>query len=145
MIKVMNWGKGIVAGVVVFMLFILGMCIYMFMAPNDEYDHQYYEKGLTFNYDYDREVQVTKDHAAPLIQSDAQYMKITFKQPVADGMVTLNRPSDAAMDKVFSLKSDQQNEVVIPLKQITAGKWQLVFEWESNHKKYLYQQAIYLK
>ncbi len=63
----MNWGKGIIAGMIIFVLFIAGMCIYMFTSPQDDFDQQYYEKGLTFNHDYDREQQVTKDHAEPLI------------------------------------------------------------------------------
>ncbi len=41
----MNWGKGIITGMIIFMLFILSMCIYMFRMPADEYDHQYYEKA----------------------------------------------------------------------------------------------------
>lgn len=141
----MNWGKGIVLTLIAFMLFILTMCYRMFTAPVDDYDHQYYEKGLSFNKDYDKEVQVYKDHAVPVIKSDADNIKLTFAQQVTSGKITLGRPSDYTMDRVYNLKVNAQNEFIIPLQKVSRGHWLLVFNWESNNKKYLYQQGINLK
>ncbi|MDR3695969.1 FixH family protein [Mucilaginibacter sp.] len=141
----MNWGKGIVLTLIAFMLFILTMCYRMFTAPVDDYDHQYYEKGLTFDKDYNQEVQVYKDHAVPVIKSDEDNIKLTFAQQVTSGKVTLGRPSDYTMDKVYDVKVNAQNEFTIPLQKVSKGHWLLVFNWESNHKKYLYQQGINLK
>jgi len=140
----MNWGKGIIAGMIIFMLFIIGMGIYMFSVPVDEYDHQYYENGLNFNHDYDREAQVGKDHAQPLIQVIGHHIKFTFAQPVK-GKIKFMRPSDPALDRFFKLDSSEGNEIEVPLASIAAGQWQLVLEWESNHKAYLYHQEVYIK
>lgn len=141
----MNWGKGIVTVLILFMAFIITLAVFMFTAPDDDYDHQYYEKGLSFNRDYDQQVQVYHDHAQPVIGISAQDVTITFAQPVANGNITFSRPSDSRLDKTFSLKCDAQNKVVIPRNQLLHGKWQLAFGWESNHKKYMYQKGIYLK
>jgi len=141
----MNWGKGITLTMVAFVLFILTMCYRMFTAPVDDYDHQYYEKGLSFDKDFDREVRVYKDHAVPKIKLEADNIQLTFSQPVTGGKVTLNRPSDYKLDRVYDLKTNAANEFNIPVPKITTGHWLLVFEWESNHKQYLYQQAIKLK
>ncbi|HWZ05268.1 MAG TPA: FixH family protein [Mucilaginibacter sp.] len=141
----MNWGKAIALTMVAFMLFILTMCYRMFTAPVDDFDHQYYEKGLSFDKDYDREVQVYKDHAVPSIKSDGDDIQLTFSQPVSGGKVTLNRPSNYKMDRVYDLKLNAQNEFDIPLTKIAGGHWLVVFEWESNHKQYLYQHGITLK
>jgi len=140
----MNWGKGIILGMVVFMLFIISMCVYMFMVPADEYDHQYYEKGLTFNHDYDLEVQVVKDHAKPIIQISKDDVVITFINAVK-GKVTFARPSDATFDRTFTLVSGPQNEVIIPTKGIAPGRWRLVFNWKAGEKEYLYQEEIYVQ
>jgi hypothetical protein len=137
----MNWGKGIVGGMIVFMLFILGMCIYMFIAPADDYDHQYYEKGLSFNHDYDREQQVSKDHAQPMITMTGDSITFLFSQPVT-GSVKFQRPSSTDMDKIFKLDGKQ---VTIVSAAIKPGPWQLVFDWTSNNKAYLYQHEIYVK
>jgi hypothetical protein len=140
----MNWGKGIIAVLALFILFISGMSIYMFMAPVDDYDHQYYEKGLTFNHDYDREKQVVKDHARPLIAIINHHINITFAQPVL-GKIKFMRPSDNTLDKVFNLNSGVGKYVDLSLATIVGGEWQLEMEWESNHKAYLYHQEVFIK
>ncbi|MGZ3763810.1 MAG: FixH family protein [Mucilaginibacter sp.] len=140
----MNWGKGIIIGMAVFVLFIVGMCIYMVASPTDDFDHQYYEKGLSFNHDYDREEQVTKDHAEPIIRLNNQNIDLKFVQPVK-GTVTFMRPSSTVSDKVYALNSGNNNEIDIPIEPLAAGKWQLVFEWTSNNKAYLYQQEVFVK
>ena len=126
------------------MLFILGMCVYMFRMPADEYDHQYYEKGLSFNKDCDRAQQVYKDHAQPVINQVGDHLIIQFKTPVS-GKVTFIRPSNKASDKAFQLKSGEDNKVAILLTSVQKGQWQVMLEWENEHKSYLYQQEIYIK
>lgn len=140
----MNWGKGIIAGMIIFMLFILSMCIYMFRMPADEYDHQYYEKGLSFNKDYDREQQVSKDHAQPSISQVGDHLVIRFKAPAA-GKISLIRPDDKSSDAAYPLQSGENNIVMILLTPIKKGQWQIMLEWESYHKAYLYQQEIYIQ
>jgi hypothetical protein len=140
----MNWGKGIVTGMIIFMLFILSMCIYMFRMPADEYDHQYYEKGLSFNKDYEREQRVVSAHAAPLINQEGTHLVIKFKTP-ASGKISLIRPADKASDKAYPLQSGEDNKVFILLNDIKKGQWQVMLEWEHDHKSYLYQQEVYIK
>jgi nitrogen fixation protein FixH len=140
----MHWGKGIIVILAVFILFISGMSIYMFMAPADDYDHQYYEKGLAFNHDYDREAQVVKDHARPLIVLVGHLVRLTFAQPVK-GKIKFMRPDDNTLDKAFNLNSGTGNEVELATDKFTPGQWQLELQWQSNHKDYLYHQEVYIK
>ena len=138
----MNWGKGIIAGMAAFMLFILSMCIYMFNAPTDDYDHQYYEKGMSFNKDHDREEQVVKDHAEPVITQTGNQLRIVFTQ-LPTGNICFMRPSDKTLDKSFKLANNNATE--IDLQNIAKGPWQLTLEWESNHKAYLYHKEVFIK
>lgn len=140
----MNWGKGIIGGMVLFMLFIISMCVYMFMAPEDGYDHQYYEKGLNFDKDFIKERQVETDHAQPLIGVSGKTVRITFIKP-ASGIIKFIRPSNQILDKEFKLDSTVGREITIPVQSMAVGRWQLVLNWESNRKAYLYQQEIYIK
>lgn len=140
----MNWGKGIIAGMILFMLFILGMCFYMFAAPLDDYDHEYYEKGLTYNQYYNKEVQVIKDHAQPVIKISGDYLFFKFKEP-AVGTVRLQRPSDNSLDKIYRFNSGESDDVQISIKSIAKGRWLLVFDWQSNQKAYTYQKGISIK
>jgi hypothetical protein len=71
----MNWGKATVLILIVFVLFIGGMSVYMFRSPKDDYDPQYYEDGINFDHDYNRETQVNKDHAQPAIRINTDSIK----------------------------------------------------------------------
>jgi len=140
----MNWGKGLIAGMTVFMLFIISMCVYMFRMPADEYDHQYYEKGLNFDRDFDKEKQVVTDHAQPVINVEDGQARITFKTP-ANGTARFIRPSSEALDKTFQLKTTADNSANLALNGLVTGKWMVVLDWKSGDKAYLYQQEVYLK
>ncbi len=140
----MNWGKATVLVLITFVLFIGGMSFYMFRAPADDYDHQYYEDGLNFDHDYNREKQVAKDHAQPVITVDTCCIKFSFFQPVK-GHVKFMRPSSDVRDTTFALENAGGLPIEVLTKHMAKGKWQLVFEWKSNHKDYLYHSEIYIK
>ncbi|WP_413668297.1 FixH family protein [Mucilaginibacter sp. Mucisp86] len=140
----MNWGKGIIMGMAIFMLFILSMCIYMFNVPVDDYDHQYYEKGMSFNKDHNREEQVIKDHAEPVITQQGDRLSIAFSMP-ATGRISFMRPSDKTQDKAFQFNNGAGKTASISLKDMAKGPWQLILEWESCHKAYLYHKEVFIK
>ena len=140
----MNWGKGIIIILAVFILFISGMAIYMFASPEDDYDHQYYEKGLAFDHDYNREKQVVIDRAQPVIALTNGSLKLTFAQPV-NGKIKFTRPSDNTLDRTLNLNSDTGKVVEIPLNKFAPGEWQLELDWQSNHRDYLYHKEVYIK
>ncbi len=139
----MNWGKGIIAGMIVFMLFIIAMGIYMFTVPTDDYDHQYYEKGLSFNNDFNKERQVSIDNAQPVIIANKKAISLTFTVP-AKGKVKFVRPSDNRQDREYDFNTSDK-VFTLSRKDIPDGEWQVVINWQSNDKAYLYQQKFYLK
>jgi len=129
---------------IIFILFITAMGVKMFMLPGDDYDHQYYEKGLTFNRDYDREKQVTTDQAAPVIEQVGQNLVLTFKTPLT-GTIRFERPSDQLQDRSFPLQPDADNSVLLPINKLATGKWQLTLNWQHQSKDYLYHQEITIR
>ncbi len=140
----MNWGKITVIILTAFVLFIGGISYVMFTSPADDYDHQYYEDGLNFDHDYNRERQVTKDNAQPAIQIDTCCIKFTFPQ-VVKGNVRFVRPSSDAKDVSYPLDNKAGGPVEIVTTKMKKGKWQLIFAWESSHKAYLYHKEVYIK
>ena len=140
----MNWGKATTLVLITFVLFISGLSYFMLSAPNDEYDHQYYENGLNFDHDYIRERQVVTDHAQPVIDVDTCCIKFTFPQ-IIKGEVKMLRPSSDVRDTSFALDNKNGGPIEILTKHLAKGKWQLVFDWKSKNKAYLYQQEVYIK
>lgn len=139
----MNWGKGIIGGMIVFMLFIILMCVYMFTMPTDDYDKKYYEKGLSFDQDYNREKQVITDNAQPTIEADSCCIEVTFPQHII-GQVKLSRPASTILDSVIAIDNKNGQPVQILTANMPKGKWQLTFNWTTNNKAYLYQKEVYL-
>lgn len=140
--NMMNWGKGIVIGMTCFVAFIVSLGVFMFMQP-DDYDQQYYEKGLAYDKDYGKEKQVITDHAQPLINLQDTALTITFHQP-AHGQINFVRPSDRHLDKIINLETGMLNKSLIPISRLATGQWQLELSWTSDGKAYLYKQEIYI-
>lgn len=60
-------------------------------------------------------------------------IKISFCHPV-EGKVRFRHPNNGRIVKSMKIYSNEDCEVEIPLKGITAGLWDFVFEWEYADK-----------
>lgn len=137
----MNWGKTIVISLSTFIIFIAGMSIYMLASPQDDYDQDYYEKGLSFDKDYAREENVVKYHAQPQIQLSSYAVEVAFTGK-ATGTIKFERPSDNQMDKIYQVNA---LKLTVPVTNLATGKWQVIVDWKSNGRPYLYQHEITIK
>ncbi len=138
----MNWGKGIVLGMIVFVIFITAMGINMFLQP-DDVDNEYYEKGLAFDADYNREKQVVTDKLQPTILFADNAMRLKFVKAVKC-KISLIRPSDRRLDQTFISVSNKANEIDIATAALAKGPWQLALEWTGDNRKYLFKQEVML-
>ena len=139
----MNWGKGLVIGMLLFIGFIVSMSFYMFSMPADDYDHQYYEKGLNFNKDYAKEKQVETDMAQPVIKQLNGELSVEFIQPAA-GTIRLINPLGKSKDRMFLLNTNAGTRASIPLNKLSAGRWAIRIDWNSGNKGYLFQKDLYI-
>ena len=136
----MNWGKGLIIGLVAFMTFISVLVIQMFRTAEDSFDKDYYEKGLTYDIDYQQKQQVINDKATPNILQTDDFISIKFTS-VDSGTVNFKRPSDSKKDQIFFF--DNAN-VLIPRPSLEKGEWKIIIHWTANQKKYLYETNMYM-
>ena len=136
----MNWGKGLVIGLGLFMSFVIFLVVMMFQAPDDSYDKDYYEKGLAYDKEFDQKKQVIQDQATPEVQVNDEFIYISFKG-LTKGSVEFKRPSDKALDKTFELKDKQ---VQIPRTSLTKGEWKLIMRWQNQDKSYWHEENLFL-
>lgn len=139
----MNWGKGMAIVMILFIIFIVGMSCYMFNMPADDYDHQYYEKGLNYNKDYVKEKQVVTDKAQPIIKQVNGEISVEFKQP-AIGIIKLITPLGKSNDVTFPLNTGSGIYANVPLIKLSTGRWAIRIDWHSGNKSYLFQQDLYI-
>jgi hypothetical protein len=138
----MSWGTKLMIGMLCFMSFIVVLGVLMFNSKTDALvDTDYYEKGLDYDKDYNRKVQVQSDNARPEIRLSADHLILSFKAAAA-GELRLLRNSDKKMDRRIAINTNAQHQVGIPLSGIAKGPWRIIISWESNGKAYLYEQEV---
>lgn len=142
----MNWGTKIVLGMVAFMLFIIGMVVYMFKVHGNDalVDENYYEKGIDYDREYNAKQNVLDDEKEPEITITKTQIIIQLKDS-ASYEIKLMRPSTTKDDirKRGSTIGDN-HLVLIDRQNMPAGLWFLELEWLSKSKSYLFKKDLKL-
>lgn len=136
----MNWGKGLMIGLGLFMAFVIFLVVMMFRSPDDTFDKDYYEKGLAYNDEFKAKKQVFDDGATPKVTMRQDVLFVNFIA-LDSGKVEFWRPSNKAMDKSFDLNT---TEVKIPILVLTKGQWKMIAKWKVGEKAYLYEKNIFI-
>lgn len=140
----MNWGTKIVLGMAAFMLFIIGMVVYMFKTHGNDalVEEDYYEKGINYDQEYEAKSNTLNDNATPIIKVNKNQLIVQIKDP-ADYKLTLMRPSAADKDVKSTGKTvGDSNLIIIDAAKLDKGLWSLKLEWRSNGKDYLFKKDI---
>lgn len=137
----MNWGKGIILGMIVFMGFIISLVVFMIRSSDDNYDKDYYEKGINYNLEFKEKQQVIEDSIIPQLNLSNQVLDIKFKQ-AEKGIIYLKRPSNGNLDRQLNFVG---KKVYIPLNKLKKGHWQIVINWYWHQKKYYYESKFFVE
>ncbi|MFC5283910.1 FixH family protein [Pedobacter alpinus] len=136
----MNWGKGLVIFLAAFMIFISVLVVKMFSSAEDNFDKDYYEKGLAYDKEYDLKQNVINDKVEPTVSQNDDYVSIRFNA-VDSGVVAFKRPSSQLKDQVFTFKD---SVVQIPKTNFEKGEWKMVMNWSANQKNYLFYTNLFM-
>ena len=142
----MNWGTKLVLGLAAFMLFVIGMVVYMFSVHGNDslVDEDYYEKGLDYNKEYDAKTNTITDKAEPIIKVEASKIIIQLKDS-ATYELKINNASKAKEDK--SSKGNtigDANLIIVDTEGMKSGLLALELKCESNQKRYQFNKNITL-
>jgi hypothetical protein len=138
----MDWGKSIALFLGVFILLIVGLSFYLMSRPSDDYDPDYYQKGLNFEKDYIREQQVFIDGVAPRFAQKNNMLNIQFKTSCV-GKIKFIRPSSGKLDTNFLINTGLGTRWSLNGDFLAKGNWQMILEWTKNRRSYLVHQEIY--
>lgn len=144
----LNWGKGIVIAIILFVSFIMFFVIKM--TTSVEYDHdlvteKYYEKELKYQEKIDAS-QNAKDLGEKIVfERTADGLIITFPKQLQgknlEGKVFLYRPSDKQLDFEVPL-SKVQNYLLVPDNRLLDGRWNISIELKHEKKDYFFKEEI---
>lgn len=142
----MNWGTKIVLGMAAFMLFIVGMVVYMFRVHGNDalIDNDYYEKGVNYDKEYNAAQNVFIDKAIPAITITDNQIIIRLTDS-ASYDIRLMRPTTGKDD--YNLKGKtlgDNNLILVDRKNMHLGVWLLELKWVANEKEYSFKKSIKL-
>jgi len=138
----MNWGTKLTIGMILFMGFIVTLVALMIKPHETDslIENDYYEKGQTFDLDYNASRNASQDQMLPLIQTDEIGVSILFPRAVTY-KILLRSLADSNFDK--TIKGDSaRKEVFIPANELKSGSWLLRIQYNAGQKDYLYQNKI---
>lgn len=138
----MNPGKWIVVAFVLFAAFIATLVTVCMRQDISLVATDYYKKELVYQEQIERMNNTEKLIHKPVIRIAGSAMKVTFDstQRVQQGELQLFCPSNAHMDRTFTLKPDQR-EFDQDISGLTAGMYRVKLFWTMNGKDY-YQEEI---
>jgi len=140
----MNWGVKIFITLLIFIMAAVGTGIYMVSQDHDTLvEDDYYEKGLTFDSQYDHKTNVEQFDAKPQIVINNHSLEITFQQNGNKGTIDFQRTSDSSLDKQIPFSTNTKN-YNLPLEGVSTGKWKILINWEHDNTPFLFEQNIYI-
>jgi nitrogen fixation protein FixH len=145
-----NWGKGIVIAIVLFMSFIL---YFVFKVQSDsKYDNelvveQYYQKEQTFENDMMKEQNAQNLAENVLLTNEASAIKVTFPKDYdyskITGKVSFYRPSSQKLDFEIPI-SLASPYLLIPKNNLADGRWDISIDWSYEGVNYLNKEIVNL-
>lgn len=140
----MNWGKGIIIGMVLFMGFIITLVTIMMRQKVDLVQEDYYQQELEYNKQYDAESNYLSARKTIEIGSNADTLLLHFPVDFQTGKATiqLQRPNNKEQDLAFTIDAGEQ--VKIPLKRIEKGQFKCIVSGIYRGKAYQTSQQLVL-
>ncbi len=143
-----NWGTGLVIGMVLFIGFILFFVIKISTDKKYDYDlvtEEYYKKEMVYQNEIDAEKNSHSLEGAISGEKTAEGWMLTFPKNIdyakIEGTVFLYRPSNKQLDFQLPLKLSSPN-LLIPDQSLVGGRWNTIVQWRYEGKDYLYKNEI---
>lgn len=143
-----NWGTGLVVGMVAFMGFILVLVTWMMTDKKFDHDlvtEEYYKQEMALPAELLAEQNVA-DLKIPMRSEKVKggyevYFPQEFDDKKLTGTVFLYRPSNKLLDFEFPLEVSN-SRLLIPDSRLVGGRWNITISWTADGKNYLLKKQI---
>lgn len=144
-----NWGTGIVIGMLAFISFI--MYFVVTMMSSSDYDHDlvvedYYKAELHYQQDIDAQENAFALNEQISLERRGESLIIIFPEGIdlenTMGMVSLYRPSNKKLDFSIPFSEIKSSEFEIPADQLVNGRWNVKVTWKNDEKEFMYKTEI---
>ena len=144
-----NWGTGIVIGMLAFISFI--MYFVVTMMSSSDYDHDlvvedYYKAELHYQQDIDAQENALALNEQISIRRKGESLIVLFPEGIdlekTTGMVSLYRPSNKKLDFNIPFSEIKSSEFEIPADQLVNGRWNVKVTWQNSEKEFMFKSEI---
>lgn len=138
----MNWGKGIIVALALFVGFILFLVITLMSQDVDLVSEDYYKQEIDYEARIQKEQNGLNSAAKIKIVDQKSFVIIQLPDSIAltNVFVNLKRPNDEKLDKSFKIEGTKT--FMLPKASLEKGKYDLTIEYTMNQKDCLLQQKI---
>lgn len=139
----MDWGKGIVLTITVFVALIMTMVIISVRMDGIELvTENYYEEEINYQSRIDQS-NSANNLKREIISYDSQSKNIELTLPNGTkGSLELFRPSDSSLDQVIDLNISHEGKTNVSLNQLKPGFWTVKLKWSEKGKMYYQEEKI---
>jgi hypothetical protein len=141
----MNWGKGIIIAMALFMGFILTLVITLMRQDVDLEIDDYYNKELVFNEQYNAQQNYMDATEKITFNVTTDSLFVIFPKDLQTGAakIQLQRPNNKQQDAVFDVQAT--DKVYIPTKSLPKGVFNCTITGKRNGKMYENNHSLKLK
>ncbi|MCH4824469.1 FixH family protein [Gramella lutea] len=144
-----NWGTGLVIGMVAFITFI--MYFVVTMMSSSDYDHDlvvedYYKEELHYQQDIDAEKNALAMDQKINLRREGSKLILQFPGDMdltkLEGNVNFYRPSNKLLDFNIPLSDIKGQELEVPEATLIQGRWNIKVYWQKEGKEFLFKEEI---
>jgi len=144
-----NWGTGLVIGMVAFISFI--MYFVVTMLSSKEFDHDlvvedYYKAELHYQQDIDAERNALGMNERIRLENINSEIIIYFPEEIdlklLEGQVNFYRPSNKKLDFSILFSEIESNTFKVSSEKLVDGRWNVSVNWKQDGKEFLFKKEI---
>lgn len=139
----MNWGKGLMIGMALFMSFILYMVFTLMSKSVDLESEDYYKKELAYESEIAqmRNSSSLEDEVKIYKENDFVVVELPASLQVDKSFVEFKRPNNEKKD--FDLTNKDSKRILHPLTRMESGLYKVNIQFSAEGKEYLVKSTFY--
>jgi len=141
-----NWGTGIVIGIIVFVVISVSMTVIFMTQDVDLVADKYYENSLQYQVEIDKQSRTKSLDEQVKINFNGEIINILFPSTYLSknisGDIYFYRPSNSKLDFKLPLELNEEGNQLILAKNFDKGFWRLKLNWTMDGNGYYNERAI---
>jgi hypothetical protein len=141
-----NWGTGIVIGIVVFVVISITMTIIFMTQDVSLVSDNYYEKSLSYQDEIDKQSRTNSLDEQVKINFNGEIITISVPSDYItkdiSGEIFFYRPSNPKLDFKLPLELNEEGNQLILTKSFAKGFWRMKLNWTMDGNGYYNERAI---